>query len=83
MKKVGLLLVGFILISGSSLAGEYLMNDTGEVVTGLRVVFSEPVLLTGFGDVLITVAPVGESTEFTFSGGELKADVPLSCSRGM
>ncbi len=74
MKKVSLLLfIGLLCISLSSLAGEYLMNDTGEAVTGLRVVFSKPVLLTEFGDVLITVAPVGESTEFIFSGGELEA----------
>ena len=73
MKKLGLLVIGLLCISLSSLAGEYLMNDTGEAVTGLRVVFSEPVKLTGFGDVLNTVEPTGKATEFVFSGGELDA----------
>jgi hypothetical protein len=73
MKKLIPLVITLLCVSLSSLAGEYLMNDTGEAVTGLRVVFSEPVFLTGFGDVLITVTPVGESTEFIFSGVKLEA----------
>jgi hypothetical protein len=55
----------------SSFAGEYLMNDTEETIYGLRIVFSEPVEITGFGDALMAVEPVGESTEFVFFGGEL------------
>ena len=73
MKKLFLLVAGLVLIVVPSLAGEYLMNDTGETVCGLRVVFSEPVELTGFGDVLNTVKPTGKATEFIFSGGELDA----------
>jgi hypothetical protein len=72
MKKVALLVVGLVFISMSSFAGEYLMNDTGEPIYGLRVVFSEPVEITGFGDVLMAVEPAGESSKFTFSGGELE-----------
>jgi hypothetical protein len=71
MKKVALLVAGLVLFSIPLFAGEYLMNDTGATVYGLRVVFSEPVTLAGFGDVLMTVKPVGESTEFVFFGGEL------------
>jgi len=72
MKKICVLLVAVALVSVSVLAGEYLANDTGETVIGLRVVFSEPVVLTAFGDVLTVVEPEGESTEFTFSGRELE-----------
>jgi aryl-phospho-beta-D-glucosidase BglC (GH1 family) len=72
MKKVALLIVGLVLFSIPLLAGEYLMNDTGETVYGLRVVFSEPVTLASFGDILMVVAPTGESTEFMFSGGLLE-----------
>jgi hypothetical protein len=43
MKKTALLVIGLVLLSIPSLAGEYLVNDTGEMVYGLRVVFSEPV----------------------------------------
>ncbi|MHA1858682.1 MAG: hypothetical protein ACTSUU_04465, partial [Candidatus Thorarchaeota archaeon] len=38
---------------------------------GLTVTFSEPVTITSFGDVLMTAEPTGESTTFTFSGGEV------------
>lgn len=68
--SVGVLLA---LCSIPVLAGVYLMNDTGETVYGLRVEFSEPVTITGFGDVLATVEPTEESTEFTFTGGALEA----------
>jgi hypothetical protein len=71
MKKVALLVVGLVLCSVPLFAGEYLMNDTGETVYGLRVEFSDLVMITGFGDVFTTVEPAGESTEFVFSGGEL------------
>jgi len=74
MKSVGLLLVGLLCVSVMVHAGEFLMNDTGESVFGLHVVFSEPVRITAFGDVLTSVAPPsGESSEFTFSGGVLEA----------
>jgi len=72
MKRVlssGLLLVLFSL---SVLAGGYFMNDTGETVYGLRIVFSEPVTITSFGDVLMSVEPSGESTTFMFSGGTVE-----------
>ena len=57
--------------SGSSTAGGFLMNDTGQTVYGLQVAFSQPVTLTSYGDVLTSVLPAGESTAFTFSGGEV------------
>ncbi|MFC2106059.1 hypothetical protein ACFLS0_04845 [Candidatus Bipolaricaulota bacterium] len=74
MKKALVFLVGgCVLWSVPLLAGEYLMNDTRGTVFGLRVVFAEPVEITGFGDVLLSVEPPGESSEFIFSGGELEA----------
>jgi len=54
-------------------AGEFLMNDSGEMATALRVTFSEPVTVTGFGDMLMDVTPSGGLTEFTFSGGQVEA----------
>jgi len=69
-----LLPIGFLLAlcSLSVLAGGYFMNDTGETVYGLRVEFSEPVIITSFGDTLTSVEPQGESTTFTFSGGAVE-----------
>ncbi len=55
--------------STASFAGEYLMNE--EIAFGLRVEFSEPVLITGFGDILTTVEPEAKAKEFVFSGAEL------------
>lgn len=71
MRKVALLVIGLVCCSVALFAGEYLMNDTGQTVYGLRVTFSEPVRITASGDVLTTVKPSGESTEFTFTGGEV------------
>jgi hypothetical protein len=72
MKKVTLLVAGLFCISVSVFAGEVITNDTGEDATGLRVVFSSPVLITGFGDILTTVDPQMLSFEFVFSGGTVK-----------
>lgn len=69
MKKVALLVVGLLCVSVAALAGEVITNDTGEDATLLRVVFSTPVLITAFGDVLINVDQEGLSYEFVFSGG--------------
>ena len=73
MKSLVLFLVGLFLCSGIVFGGEYLMNDTGETAYGLRVVFSQPVQITAFGDDLTSITPAGEATEFTFSGGEVGA----------
>ena len=73
MKTFTLLIVGLMFCSPCAFAGEYLMNDTGETVVGLRVVFSELVHITSFGDVLLSVDPLNESTGFVFFGGELEA----------
>jgi hypothetical protein len=70
MKKISLLLgIGLLCISLSSLAGEVITNDTGEEATGLRVVFSEAVQITAFGDILMHVDHEGPAAEFVFSGG--------------
>jgi len=62
----------FVLVSLPVFAGGYFMNDTGETVYGLRVVFSEPVTITSFGDVLNTITTQEESSLFTFSGGAVE-----------
>ena len=69
MRKLSLLLVGVLCLSIVVHAGEVITNDTGETATGLRVTFSEPVLITAFGDVLTSVDPQMLSYEFVFSGG--------------
>lgn len=70
MRKVLLLaVVGLLCISLSSLAGEVITNDTGGEATGLRVVFSMPVQITVFGDILMYVDQEGRAQEFMFSGG--------------
>jgi hypothetical protein len=72
MKRVGLLLVGFLFLSVSIIAGEVITNDSGKDATGLRVSFSTPVLITDFGDILTSVDPQMLSYEFLFSGGTVK-----------
>ena len=73
MKRI--LAVGALVVLTSipALAGSYLTNDTGETIYGLRVVFSEPVTITSFGDVLSMVEPRDMSSEFIFLGGALDA----------
>jgi len=71
--KTLLVVLALIPFSTCAFAGEYLMNDTGGAVIGLRVVFSEPVRITSFGDTLLLVDPRDESIEFIFSGSELEA----------
>jgi len=72
MKKVSLLIIAVLCVSVSILAGEVITNNTGEDATGLRIVFSEPVLITNFGDVLTSVDPQMLSDEVVFSGGTAK-----------
>ena len=70
MKRVISVGVVLLLFSASVLAGQYLMNDSNQTARGLRVVFSEPVTITSYGDVLSPrVEPGNASTAFTFSGG--------------
>jgi hypothetical protein len=59
--------------SVACLGYQYLLNDTGETAYGLRVVFSEPVEITGYGDALTEVMPTGIADVFEFSGGEVEA----------
>lgn len=54
MKKASLLLVGLLVVSITAHAGNVMTNDTGEDATGLRVTFSSPVIITGFGDAFCT-----------------------------
>jgi hypothetical protein len=79
MKKAALLVVGLVLFSLPLFSGEYLMNDTGETVYGLRVVFSEPVELSGFGDVLMAIEPAGKARAFTTGHGIRMADWDTTC----
>ena len=73
MKTAALAILVMILIGVSAMAGEYLTNDTGAFVNGLRVAFTELVTITGFGDVLTVVNPEGEASEFLFTGAGLEA----------
>lgn len=72
MKRALALVVIVGLWSLPLAAGEFLMNDSGETATALRVTFSQPVTITGFGDTLMDVSPPTESLEFTFSGGQVE-----------
>ena len=69
MRKLQLLLAGVLCLSVLVHAGEVITNDTGEEATGLRVTFSNPVLITEFGDILTSVDPQRLALEFVFSGG--------------
>jgi len=73
MKKLLVLAVALTLWAVPLFAGEYVTNETLKAAIGLRVIFSEPVTLTGFGDVLMTVTPDGNSSEFVFSGGVVQS----------
>lgn len=70
MKKTALLFVLLLCVSVAVLAGELITNDAGEDAAGLRVVFSTPVQLADFGDILMRVDQSGPSDEFVFSGGQ-------------
>ena len=72
MMKLSLLVIGMLCLSIVVCAGEVITNDTGEDATGLRVTFSEPVVITAFGDVLTSVDPLMMAYEFEFSGGVVK-----------
>jgi len=72
MKRAALLLVGLLCVSVAVYAGEVITNDSGEDATGLRVVFSTPVLITDFGDILTSVDPQMLAFEFVFSGGTVE-----------
>jgi len=73
MKRILSAVAALLLISTPALAGSYLMNNTGETVYGLQVVFSEPVSIISFGDALTAVEPNSESSTFTFQCGQLEA----------
>jgi len=70
MKSIVLVVAGLAVCSLPLVAGDYLTNE--EEALGLRVVFSEPVTITGFGDVFYMVEPTHQASEFIFSGGELE-----------
>jgi len=72
MKTVSLLLVGMLCLSVVVFPGEVITNDTGEDATGLHVTFSEPVMITAFGDALTSVDPQMLSFEFVFSGSTVE-----------
>ncbi|MFC2095089.1 C25 family cysteine peptidase [Candidatus Bipolaricaulota bacterium] len=72
MKRLLVCTVTVAVMALAAHAGEHLTNDTGETARGLRVVFSEPVELTGFGDSLTSVEPESIFDTFLFSGGEVE-----------
>lgn len=60
-----------VLFSMPSLS-EVLWNDSADTATGLRVVFDQPVEITGYGDILLQVSTTGTSHEFMFSGDSVE-----------
>ena len=72
MKRVSLLVVGLLCLSIVAYAGEVITNDTGEPATGLRITFSAPVIIVGFGDILTSVDSQMSASEFVFSGGTVE-----------
>ena len=73
MLKGMVVLAALAFIAVPVLAGTYIMSDTEETAYGLRVMFSEPVTISAFGDALTKLDPTGQATKFTFSGGEVSA----------
>jgi len=74
MRRIGWAILGAVLCSLSAFAGEVLVNDTGETATALRVVFSTPVIILGYGDVFTTVETTPTSHIFEFSGAALETE---------
>jgi len=69
MRKALLLVVCLAAWASPVIGGEFLLNE--ETARALRIIFSEPVTITGFGDVFTVVEPASESKEFVFSGAKL------------
>jgi len=69
MKLASGVLVLLALCSLPLQATQILLNDSGELAFGIRVVFSQPVTLNGFGDTLGAVTPSTENAEFIFFAG--------------
>jgi len=63
-------LLWLIAFAASPFAGEVFMNDTGEVAKAFHIVFSEPIEITNFGGPFTDHEPLGQASEFVFSGGE-------------
>ncbi|TFH08553.1 MAG: hypothetical protein E4H08_07575 [Candidatus Atribacteria bacterium] len=68
MKKL-ILFVAALCVSFLVYAGEMITNDSGEDATYLRVLFSAPVEVTAFGDILTAVDAHPSLVEYLFSGG--------------
>ena len=67
--------VAFLIVAVCALpafAGTVYTNDSGITAKAFRIVFSEPVTITSFGDTFATQEPEGEADKFVFSGGEAK-----------
>jgi|GEM_PF-2458803 len=69
--RVAAIALGLVicLVPLSVFPAEYLSNEVPAMA--LRVEFSEPVTVTGYGEVFTSVAPESEAIEFLFFGGEL------------
>ena len=75
MKRVLSVGVLLTLVSLSVFAGGYFMNDTGETAYGLSVEFSEPVTITGFGDVLSVIKKYGAMPYAAYEGTLKEEDI--------
>ncbi len=72
MRVSGLFLCIVLIAFGLGYAGGVITNETNYSALGLHIVFSEPVVITGFGNALSIINPkTTQSTEFVITGGKV------------
>lgn len=64
-------LLALVWVGAAMAASEVFLNDSGAVVRAIRITFSEPVEITGFGDTFDYQSPKGKATTFVFTGTPL------------
>ena len=62
------ILLGVALNLAGAAASRVFLNDSGHVARAIRITFSEPVKINGFGDRFDYQSPRGEATTFVFTG---------------
>ncbi len=66
---VTVMLIVIIAFSSAAIAGSgVFLNDSGHTARAIRITFSEPVEITGFGDGFNYQSPKGKATTFVFTG---------------
>ena len=64
---LSIMLVVTLSCAGTAASGVFL-NDSGSAARSIRITFSEPVEITGFGDRFDYQSPKGKATTFLFTG---------------